>query len=248
MRPVIGITTGFQTTGDAEAPTGRIYLPSDYSDAVLTAGGLPLPLPTSRDAKSALIDELLARVDGLLFTGGPDVDPSHYGEARHPQTQVMHPRRQQFELELFRRADAAHKPILAICLGFQIAHVARGGRLVQHIEDVDLTPRIAHRRSDDQSAFHSMQLVADSRLAAVVAAPGAPPMHEIEVNSRHHQGVLATQGGRGLRPVGHSPDGLLEASEDMDGRFLLAVQWHPENLTDRPEHLRLFEALVQQAR
>jgi gamma-glutamyl-gamma-aminobutyrate hydrolase PuuD len=241
MRPVIAITCGFEPTRDAESPAGRVYLATDYSDAVLAAGGLAQPLPVPPTPDPALIDELLARVDGLLFTGGADLDPQEYGEPAHPKTAAMHPRRQQFELELFRRADAADIPILAICLGFQVAHVARGGRLIQHVDDLALEPPVTHHLSAGQSAFHSVRIEPGSRLADVVGST------EIEVNSRHHQAVDRQRPGHGLRSVGFAPDGLLEASEDRNRRFLLAVQWHPENLIDRPEHLRLFQALVAAA-
>ncbi|MEW6250958.1 MAG: gamma-glutamyl-gamma-aminobutyrate hydrolase family protein [Planctomycetota bacterium] len=246
MRPLIGITSGFQTSRDSESPAGRLYLASDYSDAVLAAGGLPLPLPVPPEPDEWLIREMLQRVDGLLFTGGPDIDPQRYGEPRHEKTQVLHPRRESFELALFRAADEARIPTLAICLGFQLVHVARGGRLVQHVDDLPLAPAIPHHAEQGRSAWHPVQVEPDSRLASVVqVGRGASERPELEVNSRHHQGVLTEHGGRDLRPVAWAPDGLLEASEDLSGsRFLLAVQWHPENLADRPEHLRLFAALV----
>jgi putative glutamine amidotransferase len=239
MRPVIGITCGYQVAGDGEAPSARLYLAGDYADAVLAAGGLPLPLAVPPEPDAGVLDELLTRSDGLLFTGGPDLDPRAYGQPPHAQTRPMHPRRQAFELALLRRADAARVPILAICLGFQVAHVARGGALVQHVPDVSAVP---HQGTGGQSAWHPVRIAADSRLAQVVGTT------ELEVNSRHHQGVRPEEAGRGLRAVAHSPDGLLEGAEDCEsGRFLLAVQWHPENLADRPAHLRLFAALVEQA-
>ena len=212
-----------------------------YSDAVLAAGGLPLPLPVPPEYDDTLLDALLARVDGLLFTGGADMNSKQYGQPLHPQAHTMHPRREDFELDLFRQADAAGIPILAICLGFQVTHVARGGQLIQHVDDLGCTPPITHHLTQGRSAFHAARIEPDSCLATVVGGTN------IEVNSRHHQAVDADHQGRGLRPVAYAPDGLLEASEDMNGRFLLAVQWHPENLIDRPEHLQLFAALVEAA-
>lgn len=241
IHPTIGITTEFELDTSLEPPRARACLMAAYSDAILAAGGLPQPLPVPPEYDEALLDALLTRVDGLLFTGGADMDSKQYGQPLHPQSHTMHPRREDFELDLFRRADAAHVPILAICLGFQVTHVARGGQLVQHVDDLGLTPTITHHLTKGRSAFHSLRVEPTSRLATIVGG------NDIEVNSRHHQAVDAAHQGRGLRPVGYARDGLLEASEDMNGRFLLAVQWHPENLIDRPEHLRLFAALVAAA-
>ncbi len=241
MRPVIGITTSFSEEQSEPRHGGRISLPADYADAVRAAGGLPCLLPPLTAADAGLFDDLIAHLDGLLFTGGQDLDPRHYGQSPHPATRVMHARRDAFELAFFRHADTAGVPILAICLGFQVAHVARGGWLVQHVPDLAREPAVVHRSPDGADVFHSVRISAGARLAEIVGST------EIEVNSRHHQGVLPDGLGRGLQAVGFSPDGLVEASEDCAGRFLLAVQWHPENLTDRREHARLFEALIAAA-
>jgi putative glutamine amidotransferase len=240
MRPVIGITSDFELDSRPQ-PQEQMCLQAAYSDAILAAGGLPLPLPVPAAHDEQLRGELLAGVDGLLFTGGRDVHPRHYGEPLHAKTRPLHERRETFELALFRQADAARLPILAICLGAQVACVARGGKLIQHVDDLVLKPPVVHSLPQGRSAFHTVRITPDSRLAAIVGNT------EMRVNSRHHQAASADQPGRGLRPVAFSPDGLLEAAEDMDGRFLLAVQWHPENLVDRPEHLALFQALTQAA-
>jgi gamma-glutamyl-gamma-aminobutyrate hydrolase PuuD len=241
MRPRIGLTSWFVADPASNPLRERLYLNAAYFDAVYAAGGTPLPLPVPPQTDPAVCDALLAAIDGLIFTGGSDIDPRNYDEPRHPKTDVMHPRRSAFEVELFRRADAARVPIFAICLGFQVAHVARGGKLVQHVADLERTPTVMHSQPGG-SAFHTVRITPGSHLAEIVGAT------EIEVNSRHHQGVGADRHGRGLQPVAYAPDGLLEGAEDCSGRFLLAVQWHPEDLFDRPEHLRLFEALVQAAR
>lgn len=242
MRPLIGITVSAETV-DTVPPRDRLYLNAAYADAVLAAGGLPYPLPLPAAVTPNVLDDLLAPLAGLVFTGGEDLDPRHYGADRHPTTEVMHPRRDAFELAFFRRADAARLPILAICLGCQVAHVARGGRLHQHVDDVPRTPALHHRTIEKRLAYHTVRITPDSHLARIVGTT------ELETNSRHHQAVDATRPGRGLRTVAESDDGVLEASEDFaDGRFLLAVQWHPEDMIDRSPHLRLFEALVAAAR
>ena len=239
--PIIGVSSNFGLDMDADPPRERSYLLAAYTDAVFAGGGTPHPFPIPPKYDDALLDTLLAGFDGLMFTGGFDLHPRHFGEPVHPKTHPLHERRDQFEMDLYRRAEAGGIPILAICLGFQTAHVARGGRLIQHIDDLDLSPKITHYLPGDRNAFHAVRIEPGSRVAEVVGAT------EIEVSSRHHQIVDARRQGPGLRPVAWAPDGVLEASEDCDGRFLLAVQWHPEDLTDRPEHLRLFAALVEAA-
>jgi putative glutamine amidotransferase len=241
MRPVIGITSDLEVDETCDPPRQQFASPVDYSDALLAAGALPQLLPTPPQPDEALLDAFLARVDGLIFTGGRDLHPRNYGEPLNTKTRPLHDRRDAFDLALFRRADAARMPILAICLGFQVAHVARGGKLIQHVDDLGLKPPVVHRLPKGASAFHTVRISPDSRLAAIVGAA------EIRVNSRHHQAPDADHPGESLKTVGFAPDGILEASEDMDGRFLLGVQWHPENLADRPEHLALFRALVSEA-
>ena len=241
MRPIIGVSSNFGLDKQSDPPRRQSYLLATYTDAIFAAGGIAMPLPVPPEHDEDLIDEMLSAVNGLLFTGGLDLHPRHWDAALHSTTKPLHPRRDGFELDLFSRADARRLPILAICLGFQVAHVARGGQLCQHVDDLNLTPATTHHLPHERSAFHNVRIAPQSSLAAVVGTT------EIEVNSRHHQVVPVEHQGTGLQPVAHAPDGVLEASEDCDGRFLLAVQWHPEELCDRPEHLRLFEALVAAA-
>lgn len=240
MKPIIGVSSNFRL--DPLGPhRPQLYLDAAYHDAVLAAGGTPHLTPVPDECDDALLDGILAGFDGLIFTGGFDLHPQHFGQAQHPRTTLMHQRRDRLEVALFRRADMAGLPILAICLGHQVAHVARGGQLIQHVDELNLTPPVKHYLPQDANAFHQITIAPDSRLAAIVGATS------LEVNSRHHQIVDQAQPGRGLRPVALAPDGVLEASEDCDGRFLLSVQWHPESLFDRPEHRRLFEAVVEEA-
>lgn len=244
MRPLIGITSNIETRDEA-ARTNRkphCYINAAYVDAVYAAGGAPLVLPPPpADFSESDFAELLRPCDGLLFTGGPDLDPKHYGQPRHPQTCVLPQRRDRFDIALFRHADRQERPILAICLGCQIASVARGGSLVQHVDDLPAKVAVEHHRPDHSSAFHAVRIDPDSRLAAIIGRT------EIEVNSRHHQVVNRDQLGGRLRPVAFAPDGVVEAVEDGEGRFLIAVQWHPEDLLDRPEHLGIFRALIEAA-
>ena len=123
MRPRIGLTCSYVADPAADPQRERLSLNAAYFDAVYAAGGTPLPLPVPPRTDSAACDTLLAAIDGLIFTGGADVNPRLYGEPRHPKTEAMHARRDAFEVELFRRADAARVPIFAICLGFQVSCV-----------------------------------------------------------------------------------------------------------------------------
>lgn len=240
MRPIIGITSNFGHDAQ-DPPRPQNYLLAAYTDAVLAAGGLPQILAVPDRYDQPLLDDYVAACHGLLFTGGYDLHPDHYGQALHAEATLLNARRDCFEVDLFRRADAADLPILAICLGHQIAHVTRGGRLIQHVDDLGLEPALTHYLPNEENAFHDVTVEAGSRLAGIVG------VDRFEVNSRHHQIVDPDHPGAALQPVALSPDGVLEASEDPDRRFLLTVQWHPEDLIDRPEHLRLFIALVQAA-
>ncbi len=237
-RPIIGVTCSVDARGDS-SPKPRAYLNVAYTDAIFAGGGVPQPIPIPEKPEAKLIAELLDSYDGLLFTGGDDINPQQYGQAAHPKTGVMHERRDRFEVEFFRAADAADKPILSICLGCQIASVARGGCLIQHVDDLPRKTAIEHHKPDHSPAYHDVAIEPGSMLAKIVG------VSRMEVNSLHHQIVDREQVGGSLKPVAFAPDGVVEAAEDPTKRFFLAVQWHPEELIDRPEHLRLFEALVK---
>ncbi|TWT41155.1 putative glutamine amidotransferase [Phycisphaerae bacterium RAS1] len=256
MRPIIGLTSSF---GPSESRPDRLAatLNAAYADAIYAAGGLPWPIvppplggagvapaaagtgvpPASVD--ESILRELLSRVDGLLFTGGPDLNPVHYGQPRHEKTSVLHDRRDRFDMALFRAAGDGELPLLSICLGCQIANVACGGQLVQHVDDLPRATTVEHYKPDHSAAYHAVTVEPSSRLARIVGRT------RIEVNSRHHQVVDREHVGGGLRAVAYAPDGVVEAIEAPGERFLLAVQWHPEDMIDRPEHLALFRALVE---
>ncbi len=240
MRPVIGVTNSFNPNQE-EPERLQSHLLAGYSDGIYAGGGLPCAIPVPSESDATLFDEIISRCDGLMFTGGYDLRPDHFGQQLHARTHLMHPRRDRFELELFRRADARRLPIFGICLGHQVAHVARGGRLIQHVDDLGLSPTVCHHRPNEENAFHDVRIEPDSGLARIVGRT------RLEVASRHHQIVDHEHPGRGLRTTAASADGAIEASEDCDGRFLLTVQWHPEDLLDRKEHLDLFAALVDEA-
>jgi putative glutamine amidotransferase len=245
VQPVIGVSSDYAVDTACDPPREHLYLLAAYTDAVYAAGGLPRPLPVlpADQYDDAVLDALLADLDGVVLTGGYDLHPRHYGQPQHPTTHPLHARRDAFEVDLVRRVDASRRPLLAICLGFQILHVVRGGRLIQHVDDLPLEPAVTHHLPRERNAFHPVRIATDSTLATIIGDT------TLEVPGRHHQVVDPDHQGADLRPVAWAADGIIEASEDTrDSRFLIAVQWHPEAAFDRPPQLRLFEALVAAAR
>ncbi len=241
-RPVIGIAANFydRVAGKAQA---HARLNAGYFEGVHRAGGLPVILPPVEDP--ATIAQFLGRVDGLLFGGGYDIDPRRFGQDRHPKTELLAGRLEPFLFELFAQADRrAELPALGICLGCQLFAVARGGTLHQHLPDVKRTAPVAHFAAESQYTggreHHLVHVTAGSRLAEALAG-----LAELPTNSGHHQAV--DQPGRGLAVSARCTDGVVEAVEDPSRRLFLAVQWHPEELLDRPEQLGLFRALVAAA-
>lgn len=228
-RPVIGITTYAQ-----EARWGVWHLPAalvplDYVDAIERAGGRPVLIPPSEEG----VEETLDTLDGIVFSGGADVDPSLYGAEPHPETDVPQSRRDAGELALLRGALERDLPLLAVCRGFQLLNVARGGDLVQHLPEA--VGHDDHKRVPGEFAIHPVEVEAGTRLAEIVG-------RSAEVTSHHHQALGRV--GEGLVPAAWAEDGTLEAVEDPSRRFVVGVQWHPEALEDAA----LFEALVGEAR
>ena len=203
-------------------------MPASYVHAVERAGGRPVLLPPSEDG----VDETLDALDGIIFSGGSDLDPETYGADAHPETTGIVPERDRFELALLQAALARDMPVLAICRGSQVLNVARGGDLVQHLPDVVGDER--HKHTPGVWADHDVDVDQESRLGAVVG-------EHAPVKSHHHQGLGRL--GDGLRDVAWADDGTVEAVEDPERRFTLGVLWHPE----AGEDMKLFEALVEEA-
>lgn len=231
-RPLIGITTYHRET----AGRSRFTLPSAYVDALRAAEGLAV-LVTPGDAEP---EELLARLDGLVLSGGGDLDPASYGRDGHARTYGVSAERDLFELALLRGALERGLPTLAICRGMQILNVALGGDLHVHLPDV-VGEAVAHRSSQTEATLHAVRVAAGSRLAERLGAAelGAVP-------SWHHQAIDRL--GAGLRPVAWAPDDVIEAVELPGEAQILAVQWHPELAGPTPAGAGLFEALVTRAR
>ena len=207
--------------------------PRDYEAAVRRAGATARPLTVDEPTASALDG-----VDGLLLTGGDDVDPALYGEAPHPSYDVSEPGRDAFEIDLVRRALAADLPVLAICRGLQVLNVALGGTLIQDIPS-EPAPLLAHDAQGPPTTLaHTVAVAPGSCLAALIG-----PDDTRAVNSRHHQAVRAL--GEGLVVTATSPDGVIEAAEVPAARFCVGVQWHPENFHSTGEFAALFEGFVR---
>jgi putative glutamine amidotransferase len=201
-----------------------------YAQSVHRSGGRAV-LITPDDPDVDVLDHL----DGLILTGGSDVDPARYGEAPHPET-IVKPGRDDLEFLLLAGALERDLPVLAICRGFELLAVAYGGRLHQHLPDV--LGHTDHRPASGPSKYgeHPVRLEPGTRCHKILG-------DEVVVNSFHHQGVAdhgrLTAAGWASEPV--LPGGLLEAAEDPAHRFVLGVQWHPEEMTDP----RLFDALIE---
>jgi len=242
-KPLIGVTVSeirckedAQRVAHSEPTQTEMTLGLAYMRAVERAGGLPVALsPLAEDS----VELLLEHLGGLLLTGGPDLDPACYGAEAHPQLGPTDRSVDEFELALCRQADAKGMPIFGICRGAQVLNVARHGTLHQHVPDLN-RGEIQHRQSEPGNrTTHEVRVAPDSGLAQTTG--GGP----VEVNSFHHQTIDRLGGA--LRPVAWATDGLIEAVEDRDGRFVVGVQWHAETLVDRPEQLALFERLVEAA-
>jgi putative glutamine amidotransferase len=219
---VIGIT-----------PCNRL---TDYLESVRRAGGDPRVL--SMDAPPS-VDGL----DGILFTGGGDVDPKHYGEARHAKTNDPDAARDAYELELARLALARDTPLLAVCRGLQVVNVAAGGTLIQDIAS-QVNQSLEHQVDSPAFAIaHEVWVTPGSVLSRVMEEQIEGDV--LQVNSRHHQAVERTASGFSVAAT--APDGVVEAIERPSSRFCLAVQWHPENFWRTGEFRSLFEEFVKAA-
>ncbi len=213
--------------------------PHDYDAAVKSAGGEVLHIDPATDRPT----DVLAKADGLLLPGGGDVLPSLYGEAAHAKYAAAEAGRDDYELELARRALEADMPLLAICRGAQVLNVACGGSLVQHIPDQVGTTVNHAVREPPQAIAHDVWVTSGSLLESLMKE--RLEGDTCAVNSRHHQAPAAL--GKGLVASATAPDGVIEAIEDPSKRFCLGVQWHPENFYRTGEFRALFEGLIKAA-
>lgn len=239
--PIIGITAGLMTDEQDYGTVTRHRVSADYSEAVLAAGGVPIILPP----QDGTVDSILDVVDGLIFSGGADIDPALYGDTDvHPATYDISAERDRFELDLMRAAVERDLPVLCICRGIQVLNVALGGSLVQHIDDQIAQP-LTHRQHEagimGNKASHDVTFIEGSLAAQVFESNG------VAANSLHHQS-LATPA-ESVRVEGVTSDGVIEAVSVPSCSYVLGLQWHPELLfKTMPDQLKPFEALVAAAR
>jgi putative glutamine amidotransferase len=237
VTPLIGITTSVTVDRLPE----RAYVNGAYIRAIQAAGGIPVLLaPHFTPAVQAA---LWKRLDGLLLTGGGDIDPARFGEARHSSVDDVAPARDELEIALTHRALSDDVPLLAICRGLQVLNVALGGSLVQDIAS-EVPGALPHSQTAPrEEPTHPVKVLGEgTRLGRVLGRL------ELDVNSMHHQAIGRL--GDGLTPVAWAPDGVIEGVETAGAdHFVLAVQWHPEELIGRDAAARsLFAALVDAAR
>ena len=229
-RPVIGISAYSERARWGVWDLPATLLPQNYADHVAAAGGAPVLLPPVAGVEAAV-----ASLDGLIMSGGPDIDPASYGEEAGPNTTVVRPARDAAEVAQLRAALEAGVPVLGVCRGLQVMNVALGGTLVQHLPDV--VGHEGHSPSPGSMGEHKVTIGANvpSRLAAILGTG------TIMAPTHHHQAIARLADG--LTATAWADDGTIEAVE-MDAPFVLGVQWHPEAGEDRA----LFVALIEAAR
>ena len=214
------------------------YAPHDVKEAFIKLGAIPLIIAFPDDVSKVdqLAQDYVQLIDGLMLPGGPDVDPTFYGEEPHPKIGMTLYQKDRFEIALIKAALAADKPIFGICRGIQIMNVAMGGTLYQDLESQYPELKIQHPQATlGQFATHHVELTAGSKLAKLYG------QSTIKVNSRHHQAVKAV--GKGLKVTAVAPDGVIEGMESTDTDLFLGVQWHPENMWQQedPQQLVVFQ-------
>lgn len=236
MAPIIGITSGSVTN---DSPLPFTHISSAYIQAVISAGGSPLVIPAETPLDH--ISSLLARIDGLLLTGGGDIDPRLFNGEEHARVYGIEPERDALEIQLVQTAVHNGLPFLGICRGHQVVNVALGGSL---ITDIASQAPQAQRHDwfpgvERDYLAHTVALQSDCRLSKILGSV------EIRVNSLHHQSIL--QPASSLNVVAHAPDGIIEAIELPGHPFGLGVQWHPEWLQNHLCMRNLFKALISAA-
>ena len=232
-KPLLGLTTYLQQAQTGVWNVHASYLPAIYLEGVTRAGGIATLLPP-QPVDDAIAGRVLDGLDGLIITGGRDVDPATYGQAPHPSTDEPARDRDAWEFALLRGALARGLPVLGICRGAQVLNVALGGTLHQHLPDV--VGHTGHQAGNAVFNTSAIQTVPGTRVAALIGA-------STDAQCYHHQAI--DELGQGLLASAWDSDGVVEAIELPGEQFVVAVQWHPE---ERLDDLRLFAAAVDAAR
>lgn len=241
MKPIIAITSAQEYNSILHLSTDKgrdlcwYYLSDNYANSVTAAGGIPMLLLDYADRED--LCRLLAQADGLLISGGNDVDPQFYGEVDQGVCGSLMPQKDAQEIFLVREMLKQRKPLLGICRGMQIFNVAMGGTLYPHLPSQGSFHGHALINYPMQTASHRVSITAGTQLATVFSKQSLP------VNSFHHQGIHML--GSSLRVSARAEDGLIEAIEHVDARFAIGVQWHPEKMFDDPAQQALFQAFIR---
>lgn len=232
-KPIIGITSHVEL--DYKHTLGN-----DYLQAVIQAGGVPVILPIGVDSN---VDQLVEMIDGLVVTGGGDIDPTLFGEEPHPNLGMISPGRDSFELAIIRKIVKENKPLLAICRGIQILNIALGGDMYQDIYTQMNSELIQHSQKATRAHLsHFVSATENSLLADLVGTT------KFKVNSYHHQAVRNVP--KPLVVSGVASDNVIEAIESSEHKFILGVQWHPEALASNGDEIsqRIFSRFIEKCK
>ena len=232
-RPIVGLTTYLQQARSGIWDVHASFLPGIYLEGVTLAGGIATLLPP-QPVDAEIAGQVLDGIDGLIITGGRDVDPASYGHDPHPTTDEPDCNRDVWEFALITAALRRHLPVLGICRGAQVLNVALGGTLHQHLPDV--LGHTRHQQGDAVFSTSTVRTIEGSKLAGLIGETS-------DAQCYHHQAIDRL--GDGLVVCARDTDGVVEAVEMPGHDFVLAVQWHPEETLD---DLRLFAGLVEAAR
>lgn len=238
--PIIGLTTRTVTKNEESLPYLTVQM--SYVDAIIQAGGLPVLIPSIISENGW--DDLAHGLDGILFTGGGDISLDYFEGDDHPAIYGIDPSRDAIEVGLAKRVMQEQIPFLGICRGIQVVNVALGGTLYTHIPDQLSNPEVHDYPGEDgqiarTALLHGVEIVSGTRFSQITQESS------LKVNSLHHQGIKKIA--PGAVPSAYSPDGLVEAIEFEKHPFGVAVQWHPEWLTDQQPTQKLFKAFVSAA-
>jgi len=229
QRPVIGISSSHEKDD-------KLFVRQAYTDAITKAGGIPFIIPVTDNPD--VLQDILANLDGLLITGGDDIDPAFYNEKPIGTQNDIDMQNDNFNLAIIRMAYDINMPILGICRGEQVINVAFGGSLYQDIP-IQVSSKIKHNKIDDDTkSIHSVSIAKDSRLYKIIGTDN------LTVNSSHHQSIKQVAGN--LKVVALAADNVIESVESIDNNNIVAVQWHPECMSDTGK-TRIFNDFINRA-